>query len=242
LIDLSTTRINLISSPRNISTAMMYSFAQRLDTTVVDEPFYAYYLRKTGKQHPGREEVLKTQSSVPEQIINEVLFGQYDTGIVFFKQMAHHFTGLDTGFLKKMKNILLIRSPEAMIASFTKVIPDITIYDIGIKHAFELYKELNTGKIPVTVIDSGYLLQYPEGVLKQLCQILEIPFDANMLKWDAGAQKEDGVWAKYWYANVHQSTGFLPYKPKEIRLRGKLNKVVQEANEYYSVLLEKALK
>jgi len=36
-------RINLWSSPRNVSTALMYSFAQRLDTTVVDEPLYAYY-------------------------------------------------------------------------------------------------------------------------------------------------------------------------------------------------------
>ncbi|MGK7368639.1 MAG: hypothetical protein ACNS64_00385, partial [Candidatus Halalkalibacterium sp. M3_1C_030] len=56
---MSIQRINLCSGPRNISTALMYSFAQRSDTKVIDEPFYAYYLRKTGKKHPGREEVLK---------------------------------------------------------------------------------------------------------------------------------------------------------------------------------------
>ena len=45
----SATKIMLWSSPRNISTALMYSFAQREDTSVMDEPFYAYYLKKKEK-------------------------------------------------------------------------------------------------------------------------------------------------------------------------------------------------
>ena len=52
-------RINLISGPRNISTALMYSFAQRTDTVVLDEPFYAFYLHKSGIHHPGKEEVFR---------------------------------------------------------------------------------------------------------------------------------------------------------------------------------------
>ena len=41
--------INLFvwSGPRNISTALMRSFENRKDTKVYDEPFYAYYLKKT---------------------------------------------------------------------------------------------------------------------------------------------------------------------------------------------------
>ena len=38
-------RICLWSGPRNVSTALMYSFAQRPDTRVVDEPLYGHYLR-----------------------------------------------------------------------------------------------------------------------------------------------------------------------------------------------------
>ena len=53
-----TKRINLISGPRNISTALMYSFGNRKDTSVVDEPMYAYYLHNTGIDHPGKEAVL----------------------------------------------------------------------------------------------------------------------------------------------------------------------------------------
>ena len=34
-------RIALWSGPRNVSTALMYSFRQRPDTTVIDEPLYS---------------------------------------------------------------------------------------------------------------------------------------------------------------------------------------------------------
>ena len=47
-------RIAMWSGPRNISTAMMRSWGNRADTVVVDEPFYAYYLRATGKKASGR--------------------------------------------------------------------------------------------------------------------------------------------------------------------------------------------
>ena len=46
------------SGPRNISTAMMRSWGNREDTVVVDEPFYAFYLKATGKNHPGADEVI----------------------------------------------------------------------------------------------------------------------------------------------------------------------------------------
>ena len=44
-------RICLWSGPRNISTALMYSFAQRSDTIVYDEPFYAYYLKNSNAKN-----------------------------------------------------------------------------------------------------------------------------------------------------------------------------------------------
>jgi hypothetical protein len=59
---------HLISSPRNISTAFMYSFVQRPDTKVMDEPFYAIYLKLTGLNHPGREQVLLALDQDPEQV------------------------------------------------------------------------------------------------------------------------------------------------------------------------------
>ena len=53
-------RIAMWSGPRNIPTAMMRAWGNRPDTVVVDEPFYAYYLKTTSKEHPGAEEVIAT--------------------------------------------------------------------------------------------------------------------------------------------------------------------------------------
>src|SRR5438552_2655089 len=56
--ELPVTRIAMWSGPRNISTAMMRAWGNRPDTFVVDEPFYAFYLKKTAADHPGAEEVI----------------------------------------------------------------------------------------------------------------------------------------------------------------------------------------
>ena len=68
-----TLRINCWSGPRNISTALMYSFRERVDTTVIDEPFYAHYLRVSGREHPGYQEVLDSQDQYSEQVIRNVI-------------------------------------------------------------------------------------------------------------------------------------------------------------------------
>ncbi len=49
-------RIAMWSGPRNISTAMMRAWGNRPDTFGCDEPFY--YLKATGRDHPGPAEVI----------------------------------------------------------------------------------------------------------------------------------------------------------------------------------------
>ncbi|MEM6767827.1 MAG: sulfotransferase family protein, partial [Bacteroidota bacterium] len=172
------TRINLWSGPRNVSTAMMYSFAQRADTTVVDEPLYAHYLIQTGLVHPGRKEVLSTQQHTAEEVIRDVLLGEYATPVAFFKQMAHHLVNLDERFMKYMKNVLLIRDPKYVIHSFAKVIPEPTLQDIGIARQWKLFQDLQAMGDTPCILDSMYFLQHPEKVLTKLCEeYLDIPFD-----------------------------------------------------------------
>ena len=65
--------ICLWSCPRNISTALMYSFRSREDTTVFDEPLYAHYLVKSGLQHPGRHETLRTMENIGEEVIKNII-------------------------------------------------------------------------------------------------------------------------------------------------------------------------
>ncbi|UTW62311.1 sulfotransferase family protein [bacterium SCSIO 12741] len=202
------TRIHLISGPRNLSTALMYSFGNRADCSIVDEPFYAWYLNQTDIDHPGREQVLATMDQDVDRVKQNVLFAPYETPVVFFKNMAHHIINTDLGFLDDLTNLFLIRDTTQLIRSFQKVIPNPIMRDIGVQREWELYEYLkNKGKNPL-VLDSGQLLKDPEGVLRRLCEGLNIPFDPNMLSWPAGARKEDGIWAEWWYKGVHQSTCF----------------------------------
>ena len=57
---------------------MMRAWGNRPDTFVVDEPFYAFYLKKTGADHPGAEEVIaavKGHSEAARQWLAESLVG-----------------------------------------------------------------------------------------------------------------------------------------------------------------------
>lgn len=220
----------------------MYSFAQRPDTSVVDEPFYGYYLKYTGTIHPGLEETLQTMPTDVKVILSETINRKYGTPYVFFKNMAHHLIDVPLDFLSDCTNLLLIRDPKRLIQSFTKVITNPTLKDIGLKHEWELFHYIlkETGRAPI-VIDSGELLKDPEAYLKQVCLKLDIPFDVRMLSWPEGARREDGVWAKYWYNTVHKSTGFAKPPTTDVLLDNRYKRLYEEAMPYYENLFNHAI-
>jgi len=236
-------RINLISSPRNLSTALMYSFAQRTNTKVVDEPLYAHYLAQTNIQHPGREAVLQSQSQNAQRVLEDVIFGEYEAAILFIKNMTSHVALLDVGFLENLTNIIYIRNPKQIIASYAKVVSDpIRATEIGTIEQYNLFQQLKAkGKAPI-VFDSGELLKNPIVALKKLCAACEIPFEAAMLSWKAGGIPEDGIWAKYWYSNVHQSTGFKKQKTSDRILPEALEPLYQELKPYYEEMYAQSIR
>lgn len=235
-------RICLWSSPRNISTALMYSFAQRPDTVVIDEPLYAHYLKVTDADHPGKDEIMSFMETDGDIVVKKIILGSYDKEIVFMKQMTHHLTELDESFLEKVTNIFLIRNPKLLIKSLSKVLNNVTIRDTGIKKQHEIFQHLKSnGKTPV-VIDSGQILKNPEKALSMLCEKTGIPFQREMLEWKAGPRKEDGVWAKYWYKNVHSSTGFSTEITIDEQFPHEYENLLNECMEYYSNLYEHSLK
>ncbi|MEO1436689.1 MAG: hypothetical protein AAFV80_14210 [Bacteroidota bacterium] len=236
-------RINLWSSPRNISTALMYSFANRTDCQVYDEPLYAHYLYVSGKKHPGRTEILNSQSQDGNQVVQEILLKEVPKKPVqLFKQMTHHLIQLDLAFLTEMKNVLLIRDPAEIIFSYGKVIDHIEMVDIGIAAQTELVEHLDTHNVLHGIVDAKELLLHPEKVLKQLCEQIDIPFEDNMLEWEPGARPEDGVWAPYWYANVHQSTGFQTYRKRAVVLNEAQTQLNQICQPIYAQLYKRAIK
>ena len=233
--------ICLWSCPRNVSTALMYSFAQREDTQVFDESLYAHYLKVSGANHPEREKVLQSLENDGDKVVQDVIL-QKSKKVLFHKLMTHFLINIDTAFLLKVSNIIFIRNPKEIIASYSKVIPNPKLEDIGIKQQYKLYLSLEKKrKIPI-VLDSKYLLKNPELILNKLCSMLEISCDQNMLKWKKGGRKEDGIWANHWYTNVHNSTGFLPYIEKEIKLSGSNLALARRCNPYYEFLTAKSIK
>ncbi len=235
-------RICLWSGPRNVSTALMYAFRQRPDTTVVDEPLYARYLAWSGIEHPGTAAVLAAQSADPDEVLADVIFADYP-GHVFFKQMAHHLQGLDLDWLDRVDNVLLSRHPTGMLRSLTAVLgAEVTVAETALPLQVALLERmLDAGRKPLVVI-SEHLLADPAGVLTALCDGLGIGFDAAMLSWPAGPKPEDGVWAPHWYAGVHRSTGFEPPRPAPGPLPAGLQPLLEECRPLYERLAAHALR
>lgn len=234
-------KICLWSSPRNVSTALMYSFAQRTDTQVFDEPLYAHYLKSSGVIHPGREEVLQTQENDGNEVVQSILLKEH-AEVSFHKLMTHFLVNINRSFLSEVTNVLLIRNPSEIIASYAKVIPNPKMEDVGIQMQYELYHQLKKQNQLAAVLDAKELLKNPKSALQQLCDNISIPFDKNMLSWEKGSRIEDGSWAKYWYSNVHQSTGFMPYQEKETNLKGSDLELAKACQPYYDFLYEQSIK
>jgi hypothetical protein len=221
-----TLRLAMWSGPRNISTAMMRSWGNRNDCTVVDEPLYAYYLAATGKPHPGAAEVIATGETAWQKVVANLtlsprpLAGPQPPAIHYQKHMAHHLLPeMDRSWIGKLTNCFLIRNPQEVLASYTKVIDTPTLEDTGFPQQAEIFDWVrdHTGRTP-PVLDAADVLKNPRRILELLCEALGIDFQDSMLAWPPGPRSTDGVWAKHWYAEVEKSTAFRPYQPKTIDL------------------------
>jgi hypothetical protein len=242
---MSDVRIAMWSGPRNISTALMRSWGNRPDTVVIDEPFYAFYLEATGKDHPYAEEVIATGETDWRNVIDQ-LTGPLPPGktILFQKQMTHHLLPeIERGWLIDMKNFFLIRDPREVILSYIKKNPEPTLEDLGFVQQMKLFEFVRgqTNSVPA-VMDARDLLEDSERMLRRLCDALGVKFDEAMLAWSPGLRETDGAWAKYWYREVAGSTSFQPYKPKEgtvpDRLRETYDRCLQAYQQLYDYRLQ----
>ncbi len=236
-------RIHLISGPRNISTALMYAFGNRPDTEIVDEPLYACYLSRTNIDHPGKREIIASQDTLAENVLRNIFFGPLHKKILFIKTMVHHLFDLDTIFMNKLDNIFLIRHPAPLIHSYSQVIPSPCMRDIGLDIEKKLFDQVRAGHGRALVLDAHELLKNPRKVLDELCTSLDIPFSEFMLHWPKGPRAEDGVWARYWYRTVHDSTGFGSPKEYDISTFPEyLVPLLDEALPLYDYLYQFAIK
>lgn len=235
--------LSMWSGPRNVSTALMYAFRQRADTAVVDEPLYGHYLATSGAAHPARERVLAAMDTDGARVVREVLLAPPGPRpLRFVKNMAHHLRGLDRAFLDRVTNLLLTRDPREMLPSLARQLPEPTLADTGLVEQVELLRRMRQGPSEPVVLDARELLLDPEGVLREACRRLEIPFEPAMLQWPAGPKPEDGVWAAVWYDRVHASTGFAPYRPKTEPFPEPLRPLLDQCRPLYETLHAQAIR
>ena len=108
------------SGPRNISTAMMYAFGNRADCVAWDEPFYGFSLVNHGNDHPMRDEIIAANESDWDTLVARCT-APAAKPVFYQKHMTHHMLpGFDRSWIHKLTNAFLIRSPERVLASYTK--------------------------------------------------------------------------------------------------------------------------
>lgn len=210
----------------------MRAWENRPDTRVVDEPLYGFYLDRTQLDHPGRDEIIAVMGSDWRPVVAE-LTAPVD-GVYYQKHMTHHLLPeLSRDWIGKLHNVLLIRDPAEVVASYTRERANVVATDIGLVQQTELYDQLG-GDVPV--IDSADFLQNPQAYLRFLCDYIGVDFTDAMLHWPAGPRDSDGIWAKYWYDAVNASTSFAPYRPREVSLSGAALDAAEESRPHYERL------
>lgn len=239
-------RIAMWSGPRNISTAMMRSFGARPDTTVVDEPFYAAYLSRTGIVHPMNAEVLASQPQDWQEVASAMVGPVPDGKSVFYqKHMTHHMLPeFGRNWMSQVRNAFLIRDPAAVLASYILKRGAVNLADIGIVQQRELFdREAQRLGVAPPVVKGSDILAAPATMLRKLCAALGIEYTDAMLSWPPGRRDTDGVWAPAWYNAVESSTGFdKPATRAADELPDELRLIAEAARPHYEAMAQFAIR
>ena len=232
-------KIAMWSGPRNLSTAMLYSFASRPDFAVWDEPFYAPYLDRSGVDHPMRSEILNAHERDHDIVAQRICDSNMkEIPHFYMKHMPlHMLEGFPLDWALDCFNVHLIRHPARVIASYSAKRERPTLDDIGYRQQVELYEQF-----PGPVIDSYDIRKDPEAALRKLCDEIGLSWDPAMLDWPQGPKSFDGVWATHWYGAVHRSTGFADAEGELPKLETEMRALERAAMPYYEVMREQSHK
>lgn len=228
-------KIAMWSGPRNVSTAMMYSFGNRGDLTVWDEPFYAAYLTRTGLDHPMRDTVLADGVCDPSDVAAQI--DHMGDGVMLKLMGFHMLDDFPLSWAEGFTHVHLLRHPARVIASYAAKRENPTLNDIGFDQQCALYD-----RFPGPVVASDGLRADPRAMLQRLCAEIGLPWREAMLRWPAGPKPFDGIWASHWYDAVHRSTGFAAPEGPLPELTEAQSGLLSRAWPAYEALAHRAIK
>ena len=125
--------------------------------------------------------------------------------------MTHHLSGEDLSFTKNWYNIILTRDPQKAIISFSKVISNPTMEDLGYKLQYDLANYFISKNINFKIILSENLLKNPFKMLIDLCDFSEIKFHSKMLSWKR-EELQKMVSGQNIGIKMHNSNSFSPWE------------------------------
>ena len=234
-------KIAMWSGPRNISTALMYSFDNRDDCIAIDEPLYAHFLKSTGTNHPNAKKIIQNEETEIDIVISNLLGPNPRSKPIWYqKHMCHHISDdHDLSWTNNLRNCFLIRNPREVLLSLSRVTDSIDIRATGLQQQKRILENISQflGETP-PIVDSNDILENPKLILSKLCESLGIPFSNQMLSWEPGPRNCDGIWANDWYESVWKSSGFLQPKSRNSELNAILSEVFSEAMPIYQELRE----
>jgi hypothetical protein len=155
----------------------------------------------------------------------------------YAKHMAHHVSAdMDLSWTLRFRDVLLIRDPVEVVASYVRSRETCEPEDIGLPQQGWLVELWDRHGLEVPILDAGDFLRAPEAHLRWLCDWLGIPFTTRMLSWPPGPRPSDGVWAPHWYTAVWSSTGFAPWRPRATNLSEHDAAVAEACRPIYAAL------
>jgi len=232
------------SGPRNISTALMRSWSSRQDTFVSDEPFYAYYLKKSRKKHPMYREIIRSYPNSFIDVLNSISTTIPQSKSIWYqKHMAHHLFDMEKlNWIENFHNCILLRDPKSVISSYTVKNKLDHILELGFLQQYKIVTYLQNKDIDFVVIDSKKLIENPEKILRKWCFNIGIEFDYNMLSWDNKIYSTDGIWAKHWYDSVVKTNRFIKSNDKNKKVINEMHKNIYfECQKYYRRMISLSL-
>ena len=155
----------------------MYSFAQRSDTRVLDEPLYGHFLARTGADRPDREATLKAWPTSEESALESMAPGPDELlgdRVLFCKHIVNHSEGLPWSPFAQGRHVLLFRNPAAVMSSYSAHIERPSMRDVGYDLQCALLERLTHEGKPPIVLCSDHLQSDPRSVPPQALHRLRV--------------------------------------------------------------------